>query len=210
MLSRISHVLLIATLWTVAHQASLSVGFSRQEYCSGLLVPSPGDLPDSRTEPWSPALQADSLPSEPPGRPLFKIEPYLNIQLHVSLSLDPTMPPCLLLWTRHPDKRLRVIKQAWIASQHHNFSPETIVSWFWECYSWGICPVALQFPSVLYQILERLFARALYCVYSFVNEFKPLLLSFFPKGHHCKFWECPGYSIKGLLFSSLPFSSGDP
>ena len=63
----LSHVLLFATLWTVAHQAPLSVGFSRQEYWSGLLFPSPGDLPSSGIEPRSPALQADSLPSEPPG-----------------------------------------------------------------------------------------------------------------------------------------------
>ena len=52
---------------TVAHQASLSMEFSRQEYWSGLPFPSPGDLPDPGTEPKSPALQADSLPSEPPG-----------------------------------------------------------------------------------------------------------------------------------------------
>ena len=43
--------------------------FSKQEYWSGLPFPSPGDLPDSGIEPWSPALQADSLPSEPPGKP---------------------------------------------------------------------------------------------------------------------------------------------
>ena len=46
----------------VAHQAPLSMGFLRQEYWSGLLFPSPGDLPDSRIEPTSPALQTDSLP----------------------------------------------------------------------------------------------------------------------------------------------------
>ena len=57
------------TPWTVAHQASLSVGFSRQENWSGLPFPSPGHLPDPGTEPGSPALQADSLPSEPPGKP---------------------------------------------------------------------------------------------------------------------------------------------
>ena len=44
-------------------------GFSRQAYWSGLPCPSPGDLPDSGTEPGSPELQADSLPSEPPGKP---------------------------------------------------------------------------------------------------------------------------------------------
>ena len=57
------------TPWTVAHQAPLSMGFSRQEYWSGLPLPSPGDLPYPGIEPGSPALQADSLPSEPPGEP---------------------------------------------------------------------------------------------------------------------------------------------
>ena len=51
---------------TVARQAPLSMGFSRQEYWSGLLFPSPGDLPDPGIEPGSPTLQADALPSEPP------------------------------------------------------------------------------------------------------------------------------------------------
>ena len=57
------------TPWTVAHQAPLSMEFSRQEYCSGLPFPSLRDLPDSEVEPGSPALQADSSPSEPPGKP---------------------------------------------------------------------------------------------------------------------------------------------
>ena len=57
------------TLWTVAHHPPLSMGFSRQECWSGLPFPSPGDLPDPRIEPGSPALQADALPSEPPGKP---------------------------------------------------------------------------------------------------------------------------------------------
>ena len=52
--------------WTVAHQAPLSMGFSRQEYWSGLPFPSLEDLPDSGIKPGSPALQADSLLSEPP------------------------------------------------------------------------------------------------------------------------------------------------
>ena len=52
-----------------AQQAPLSMGFSRQEYWSGLPFPSPGDFPDPGIKPRSPALQADSLPSEPPGKP---------------------------------------------------------------------------------------------------------------------------------------------
>ena len=54
-----------ATPWTVACQALLSMGFSRQEYWSGLPFPSPGDLPDSGIEPGSPTLQANFLLSEP-------------------------------------------------------------------------------------------------------------------------------------------------
>ena len=59
--------MLFATPWTVAFQVLPSMGFSRQEYWSGLLFPSPGDLPDPGIEPGSPTLQADSLLSEPPG-----------------------------------------------------------------------------------------------------------------------------------------------
>ena len=64
-----SHVRLCGTPWTVAHQARipLSMGFSRQENWSGLPFPSPGNLPG--IEPRSPEILADSLPSEPPGKP---------------------------------------------------------------------------------------------------------------------------------------------
>ena len=62
-------VLLFATPCTVAYQASLSMGVFRQECWSGLPLPSRGDLPDSGIEPESPTLQADALPSEPPGKP---------------------------------------------------------------------------------------------------------------------------------------------
>ena len=60
--------LTLATRWTVAHQAPLSMGSSRQEYWSGLQFPTPGDLPNLGIEPKSPALQAASLPFEPPGK----------------------------------------------------------------------------------------------------------------------------------------------
>ena len=65
--------------WTVAHQASPSMGFSRQEYWSGLPFPSPGDLLDPGIEPRSPTLQADVLTSAPPGKPL-------NIRIQVLTS----------------------------------------------------------------------------------------------------------------------------
>ena len=61
----------LATPWTVARQAPL--GFSRQECWSGLPFPTPGDLSNPGIESWSPSLQTDSLPSEPPGKPLYII-----------------------------------------------------------------------------------------------------------------------------------------
>ena len=64
----LSCVQLFATPWTVTLQAPLSMGFSRQEYWSVLPFPSPGDLPDPGIKPKSPALQANSLLSEPPGK----------------------------------------------------------------------------------------------------------------------------------------------
>ena len=81
LLNYFSRVQLFATLWTVTHQAPLSMGFSRQEYWSRLPCPSPGDLPDPgkgtniklfelrQLLHW----QADSLPTEPPGKPKFEV-----------------------------------------------------------------------------------------------------------------------------------------
>ena len=65
-----SRVRLLTTPWTVTYQAPQFMGFSRQEYWSGLPFPSPRDLLNPGIEPRSPALQADPLPSEPPGNPL--------------------------------------------------------------------------------------------------------------------------------------------
>ena len=65
----VSRVRLFVTPWTVAHQAPPSMEFSRQEYWSGLPFPSSGNLPDLGIESGSPALQADTLLSEPPGNP---------------------------------------------------------------------------------------------------------------------------------------------
>ena len=63
----LSRVRLFVTPWTVAYHASPSMGFSRQEHWSGLPFLSPGDLPDPGIEPGSPALEADTLTSEPQG-----------------------------------------------------------------------------------------------------------------------------------------------
>ena len=65
----LSRIRLFVTPWTTAYQAPPSMEFSRQEYWSGLPFPSSGDLPNPGIKPRSPALQADALPSEPPGKP---------------------------------------------------------------------------------------------------------------------------------------------
>ena len=65
----INHVWLFVTPFTVAHQAPLSMGFPRQEYCRGLPFPSPGDLPDLGVETVSPALVGKFFITEPAGKP---------------------------------------------------------------------------------------------------------------------------------------------
>ena len=78
-----SHVRLFAGPWTVACQAPPSMGFSRQEYWSGLPFPSPGDLPDPGIEAGSPASQADALPSKPPAAAAAKsLQSCLTVRPH--------------------------------------------------------------------------------------------------------------------------------
>ena len=86
----LSHVRLFATPWTVAHQAPLTMGFSRQEHWSGLPCPPPGDLPDPGMEAGSPALQRDSLSSEPPGKSYIHKFP-TNIGWQVGSCLHSTL-----------------------------------------------------------------------------------------------------------------------
>ena len=77
--------LTLAMLRTVARQAPLSMGFSRQGYWSGLQFPSPRDVPNSGFEPGSPALHVDSLPTEPPGKPtLVMMKIYIQIDNRVT------------------------------------------------------------------------------------------------------------------------------
>ena len=87
----LSHVWLVATPWTLACQASLSIEFSRQEYWSWLPFPFPGDLPDPGIEPRFPALQADSLPFEPLGKPIVNLA--MTKSMHCSPSFIPPPNP---------------------------------------------------------------------------------------------------------------------
>ena len=74
------------TSWTGTLQTPLSMGFSGQQYWSGLSLPSPGDLPDPGIELGSPALQADSLPSEPSGKPNLIWIPFISFSCFIVLS----------------------------------------------------------------------------------------------------------------------------
>ena len=91
---------LFATPWTVAYKAPLSMEFSRQEYWSGLPFPSPGDPPDPgvkpRFKPRSPALQADALPSEPPGEPTHTYYMEKEMSTHSSILV------WRIPWTEEP------------------------------------------------------------------------------------------------------------
>ena len=98
---------LFETPWTVAHQAPLSIGFSRQEYWSGQPSPSPGDLPRSEIKPLSPALAGGFFITEPPGKPpcvmlegiillqRFMIKPTILQELHISQFLHLNLPWCV-------------------------------------------------------------------------------------------------------------------
>jgi len=90
----LSRVQLSATAWTVAYQAPPSMGFSRQEYWSGLPFPSPGDLPDPGIKARSPALEADALASEPPGKHQGLLrQPFCFFAF---VFLEDGLDPCLL------------------------------------------------------------------------------------------------------------------
>ena len=84
----VSHVQPCENPWTAAHQAPLSMEFSRQEYWRGLPFPSPGDLPNLGIKARSPALQVDSLLSEPPGKPKDAGVGSLSLQQGIFLTQE--------------------------------------------------------------------------------------------------------------------------
>ena len=98
----LSHVRFFAVPRTVTYQAPPSMEFSRQEYWNGLPFPSPGDLPNPGIEPGSPTLQADILPSEPPGKP------YLYTKCIYSLILTP-LPRCKVCGSAVKEKSLILV-----------------------------------------------------------------------------------------------------
>ena len=97
----------------MAHQSPPSMGFFKQEYWSGLPFPSPGDLPNPGIKPRSPTLQADSLPSEPPGKPPYISWPYIYKRnlIHNLKSYYPDTKP-------HKDITKKMKVQGYIPREH--------------------------------------------------------------------------------------------
>ena len=85
--------LTLLTPRTIACQAPLSMGFPRQEYWSGLPFPSPGNLPNPEIKPVCPALQVNSLPTDPPGKPLIYMYVYVCVVcVCVCMILSKSLP----------------------------------------------------------------------------------------------------------------------
>ena len=113
----LSCVQLFVTPWTVAYQASPSMGFSRQEYWNGLPLPSPGDLPNPGIKPGSPALQADALTSEPPGKPrLIIVTNYKRLSVFNIVALK-----LVLLYLKASIIKMKLLSRAESKRQRHIF-----------------------------------------------------------------------------------------
>ena len=135
----LSRVRLFATLWTVAFQAPLSMGFPRQESWSGLSFPPPGDLSDPGIKPKSSALAGGFLPTEPPGKTIFKLTLVYrpNSALYAEILDSNVLTLCM--WTN--------IKKATCTSPAHNpsFCPPCTIS--------TLCNALIFFPSLILPVI---------------------------------------------------------
>ena len=137
----LSRVRLFAIPWTVVYQASLSMGFSRQEYWSGLPFPSPGDLPDPGIEPMSPALQADALPSDP----FFTSEPpgMLPLVVRIRQSMHLRKIP----WLAPP-----VVASDWSPTMFTQKPDSVICAYHWQTIyvsiRWGLTHLILLIGTI--------------------------------------------------------------
>ena len=124
-LSHFSYVPVFATLWTIAHQAPLSMRSSNQEYWSGLPCPPPGNPPDTRIKPMSPsapALQVDSIPLRHQGSP------------HVYTCMYICTPICVFMYVLLKYLNMHTYLCVWVCifrslcSQYHLFFPSSLLS----------------------------------------------------------------------------------
>ena len=147
----LSGVWLFATPWTAVYQAHPSTGFSRQECWSGLLFPSLGNLPDPGIKPGSPALQADALPSEPPGKPIPKkgsakeCSNYLTIalishankvlliilQIRLQQCVNREIPNVQAGFRTDRGTRDQIANIHWIIEKARKFQKKCLLNWLW-------------------------------------------------------------------------------
>ena len=137
--------------WTVAHQPPLPMGFSRQEYWSGLPFPSPRDLSDPGIKPGSPAMQVGSSLSEPPGKPITGIHIGLShtLSLYWNITTHRTCENAL---------RCGIFKETIAALSKFMFPRHSLPEFFFFCTH--ICSIKQtgewlewRFPLVLMQVL---------------------------------------------------------
>ena len=147
-----SCVRLFATPWTVAHQAPLSMEFSRQEHWSGLPFPSPGVLPHSGNEPTSLALAGRCFTPEPPGKPVYTyaglfIYIYINIYINIYIFGDASLS--------HVTWKCRA------TSPEGSSRDSAAEGWRWPCVSSAIylSPNSSSMFIFLNQILIKYFKR---------------------------------------------------
>ena len=118
----LSRVRLFGTPWTVAYQAPPSMEFSRQEYWNGLPFPSPEDLPDPEIKPGSPTLQADALPSDPPGKPSYTSKVMLKIlQARLQNYVNHELPDVKAGFRKGRGTRDQIANIRWIIEKAREF-----------------------------------------------------------------------------------------
>ena len=144
----LSCVRLFATPWTVAYQAPLSMGFSRQECWSGLPFPSPGDLPNPGIEPRSPALRADALPSEPPGKPMTNLDNILK-------SRDITLPTKVHLVKAMVFPRVMYGCESWTINKAECQRIDAFELWCWRSLLRVPWPARRSNQSILKEIIPE-------------------------------------------------------
>ena len=137
-LSAFNRVWLSVTPWTIAHQAPLSMGFSRQEYWSGFQCPPPGALPNPGMEPGSPTMQVDSLLSEPSGKPYeSKVMHFITFPLPPNEERRPIPAPepwAKISWQHVP------CHEPWHCSteEAHFITGSSIIYFTWTLYRWNL------------------------------------------------------------------------
>ena len=137
-LSRLSCVTLCATPWTVMHQAPWSMGFSRQEYWSGLPFPPPGDLPNPGIEPVSPALVGRFFTPEPPGKTHTSSLTHTCTHTHAHTHYQIWLRADVLLPWRQTILKVSPELLGW-GAQQHQMQPRVSRAFLLSCLAGGLC-----------------------------------------------------------------------